>query len=160
MHKKCSIRPLLRPEPSSPRTRTAAGLQEAEMVEVAAGNAPLLWLVNPSRANRYRRQGLINQPLKYRKNLKWKGKGEWEVFRSREIPDGILGVFAPPHFGFFRIPLACDLALRKSFAKLSHILIPLVGIPGHALEDDRFKIFGDVWANCRWQGSVLPGARS
>ncbi len=38
------------------------------MVEVAAGNAPLLWLVNPSRANRSRRQGLINQPLKYRKN--------------------------------------------------------------------------------------------
>ncbi len=40
------------------------------MVEGAAGNAPLLWLVNPSRANRSRRQGLINQPLKCRKNPK------------------------------------------------------------------------------------------
>ncbi len=38
------------------------------MVEGAAGNAPLLWLVNPSRANRDRRQGLINQPLKCWKN--------------------------------------------------------------------------------------------
>ncbi len=39
------------------------------MVEGAAGNAPLLWLVNPSRANRDRRQRLINQPLNCRKNL-------------------------------------------------------------------------------------------